>query len=135
MQKGQSCEITGIASRDLNKARDAARSLGIPKSYGSYEELLGDPDIDAVYNPLPNHLHVPWTIKAIEAGKTRYGTPGGGLPLRKALAAKLLTENQLTYTPDQIVVGIGAAGGRTSDTEERRAEYEQREQQHRRRAR
>lgn len=69
MQKGERTEITAIASRDLQKAQQAARSLGIPKAYGSYEELLADPDIDAIYNPLPNHLHIPWTIKAAEAGK------------------------------------------------------------------
>jgi predicted dehydrogenase len=69
MQKGSWSEITGIASRDLKKAQDAAASLGIPKAYGSYEEMLADPEIEAVYNPLPNHLHVPWSIKAAEAGK------------------------------------------------------------------
>lgn len=58
-----------IASRDLAKARDAANRLGIPKAYGSYEELLADADVEAIYNPLPNHLHVPWTIRAAEAGK------------------------------------------------------------------
>jgi predicted dehydrogenase len=61
--------VTAIASRDLKKARDAAASLGIPKAYGSYEELLTDPEIEAIYNPLPNHLHVPWSIRAAEAGK------------------------------------------------------------------
>src|SRR6202043_1376277 len=69
MQKGVWSEVTAIASRDRGKAEDAARTLGIPKSYGSYEELLADPNIDAIYNPLPNQLHVPWTIKAAEAGK------------------------------------------------------------------
>ena len=69
MQRGEFTSITAIASRDLAKAREAADTLGIPTAYGSYEELLADPDIDAVYNPLPNHLHVPWTIKAAEAGK------------------------------------------------------------------
>ncbi len=69
MQLGQYTTVTAIASRDLAKARDAARGLGIEKAYGSYEELLADPDVDAVYNPLPNQLHVPWTIKAAEAGK------------------------------------------------------------------
>jgi predicted dehydrogenase len=53
----------------LEKAQAAARQLGIKKAYGSYEELLSDPDIDAVYIPLPNHLHVPWTINALKAGK------------------------------------------------------------------
>jgi predicted dehydrogenase len=69
MQQGEYCEITTIASRDLGRAQAAAEQLGIPKAYGSYEELLADPEVDAVYNPLPNHLHVPWSIKAIEAGK------------------------------------------------------------------
>jgi predicted dehydrogenase len=69
MQRGEWSEVTAIASRDLNKARQAAKELGIPKAYGSYEELLADRDIEAIYNPLPNHLHVPWSIKAAEAGK------------------------------------------------------------------
>lgn len=69
MQQGQYTSIDAIASRDLAKAREAAKILGIPTAYGSYEELLADPNIDAIYNPLPNQLHVPWTIKAAEAGK------------------------------------------------------------------
>jgi predicted dehydrogenase len=69
MQRGEWCEIAAIASRDLPKAQQAAAALGIPKAYGSYEELLADPEIDAVYNPLPNHLHVPWSVRAAEAGK------------------------------------------------------------------
>src|SRR5213595_2300650 len=69
MQKGEWSEITAIASRDSRKAHDAAGKLGIPKAYGSYEELLSDPHVEAIYNPLPNHLHVPWSIKAAEAGK------------------------------------------------------------------
>jgi predicted dehydrogenase len=69
MQRGSRTEIAAIASRDINKARACADELGIPRAYGSYEELLADPAIDAVYNPLPNHLHVPWSIKAAEAGK------------------------------------------------------------------
>jgi predicted dehydrogenase len=69
MQRGQHTNIVAIASRDLRKAREAATALGIPTAYGSYEELLADPNIDAIYNPLPNQLHVPWTIKAAEAGK------------------------------------------------------------------
>src|SRR5450755_1150067 len=69
MQKGVWSEVIAIASRDRGKAEDAARTLGIPKSYGSYEELLADPQIEAIYNPLPNQLHVPWSIKAAEAGK------------------------------------------------------------------
>jgi len=69
MQKGQWSEIAGIASRDPEKAKREACELGIRKSYGSYEELLADPEIEAIYNPLPNHLHVPWSIRAAEAGK------------------------------------------------------------------
>jgi predicted dehydrogenase len=69
MQKGRLTEIAAIASRDGERARRAAAQLGIPKSYGSYQELLADPTIQAVYIPLPNHLHVPLSIKAAEAGK------------------------------------------------------------------
>jgi len=69
MQQGRYTTVTAIASRDLNKAREAAAALNIPKAYGSYEELLADPDVDAVYNPLPNQYHVPWTARAAEAGK------------------------------------------------------------------
>lgn len=69
MQQSDLCEITGIASRTADKAAAAAERLGISKSFGSYEALLADPEIDAIYNPLPNHLHVPWSIKALEAGK------------------------------------------------------------------
>jgi predicted dehydrogenase len=69
MQLSPWCEITAIASRDLSKAKEAAEELQIPKAYGSYEELLADDSIEVIYNPLPNHLHVPWTLKAAEAGK------------------------------------------------------------------
>ena len=69
MQRGARSRVVAIASRDLAKARAAAGELGIAKAYGSYEELLADPEIEAIYNPLPNHLHVPWTIRAAEAGK------------------------------------------------------------------
>src|SRR2546426_4457233 len=69
MQRGEWSEVVAIASRDAENARRAAASLGVPKAYGSYEELLADPDVEAIYNPLPNHLHVPWSIRAAEAGK------------------------------------------------------------------
>jgi len=69
MQRLASAEIVAIASRDLDKARHAASTLGIPKAYGSYEELIADPEVEVIYNPLPNHLHVPWSIRAAEAGK------------------------------------------------------------------
>jgi predicted dehydrogenase len=69
MQLGEFTEIAAIASRDEARASEAARGLGIPKAYGSYEALLADPEIEAIYNPLPNELHVPWTEKALAAGK------------------------------------------------------------------
>jgi len=69
MQQGEWSEVVAISSRDLEKAQRVAGVLGIPKAYGSYEELLADPNVEAIYNPLPNHLHVPWSIKAAEAGK------------------------------------------------------------------
>ena len=69
MQKGELCSIDAIASRNIDSAKSWAGKLGIPKAYGSYEDLLADPDIEAVYNPLPNDLHVEWTLKAARAGK------------------------------------------------------------------
>jgi predicted dehydrogenase len=69
MQQGKHCDIIAMASRNLAAAKQAAAQLGIPKAYGSYEELLADPEIEAVYIPTANHLHVPWSIKTIEAGK------------------------------------------------------------------
>ena len=69
MQQAERCQVDAICSRDAAKAEQAAGELGIARHYGSYEELLADPDVDAVYNPLPNHLHVPWSIAALEAGK------------------------------------------------------------------
>jgi predicted dehydrogenase len=69
MQKSDWIEVIAIASRDLGNAEEAAGALGIAKAYGSYAELLSDPQIEAIYNPLPNQLHVPWSIKAAEAGK------------------------------------------------------------------
>jgi len=69
IQKADRCEVLAIASREIEVARSAAERLGIPKPYGSYEDLLADPDVDAVYIPLPNHLHAEWTIAAARAGK------------------------------------------------------------------
>src|SRR5579885_1549500 len=69
MSKSRQIRILAIASRDEKRARRWARKLGIPRAYGSYEALLEDPEIEAVYNPLPNHLHVPLTIAAAKAGK------------------------------------------------------------------
>src|SRR5712692_6896871 len=69
MQQGTYSEVTAIASRDQQRAETVAQKFGIAKAYGSYEELLKDPDVDAIYIPLPNEQHVPWSIKALEAGK------------------------------------------------------------------
>ncbi|WP_331345898.1 Gfo/Idh/MocA family oxidoreductase [Cellvibrio sp. UBA7661] len=69
LQASQHNEVVAICSRDLQNARATADSLGIAQAYGSYEDMLADPQIDAIYNPLPNHLHVDWSIKALQAGK------------------------------------------------------------------
>ena len=69
MQRSEACSVDASASRDLAKARRTADRLGVAKAYGSYEDLLSDPTIEAIYNPLPNELHVPWTIRALQAGK------------------------------------------------------------------
>ncbi len=61
--------VLAVASRDLNQAKDFADDLNIPRAYGSYEELISDPDVDAIYNPLPNSMHAEWSIKCAEAGK------------------------------------------------------------------
>ena len=69
LAKTKHCEVVAIASRSIENARGAAERLGIPKAYGSYEDLLADPDVEAIYNPLPNHLHVQLSIAALDAGK------------------------------------------------------------------
>jgi predicted dehydrogenase len=69
MMKSPLCDVVAVASRDAQSARGMAEELGIAKAYGSYEALLADPEIEAIYNPLPNHLHVPMTLAAAAAGK------------------------------------------------------------------
>jgi predicted dehydrogenase len=69
MQKAPLIRIKALASRSLDKAKQAAAAANVPHAYGSYEELIADPEIEAIYNPLPNNLHVPWSIKAARAGK------------------------------------------------------------------
>lgn len=101
MQLGQFTTVTAIASRDLAKAREAARELEIEKAYGSYEELLADPDVDAIYNPLPNQMHVPWTIKAAEAGKH--------VLCEKPLSMTLAEARTLLPVRDRTGVKIGEA--------------------------
>jgi predicted dehydrogenase len=92
MQAGQFTEVVAIASRDLERAQTAATQLDIPRAYGSYGELLADPEVDAIYNPLPNHLHVPWTIKALDAGKHVLCEKPIGLSVEEA--QKLVTAAQ-----------------------------------------
>jgi predicted dehydrogenase len=101
MQRGDLSAIVAIASRDLGKAQQAAGSLGIPKAYGSYEELLADPEIEAVYNPLPNHLHVPWSIKAAKAGKH--------VLCEKPISLNAAEAKTLIETRDRYRVKIGEA--------------------------
>ena len=69
LQAAARCRVVALASREANRAMFAAQQLGIPRSYGSYGALLADSEVDAVYNPLPNHLHAEWTVAALEAGK------------------------------------------------------------------
>jgi predicted dehydrogenase len=69
IQGAANCEVVSIGSREASRARAAAADLGIPRAHGSYEDLLADPEVDAVYIPLPNHLHAEWTVAAAEAGK------------------------------------------------------------------
>ena len=101
MQRCECAEITAIASRDPHKAEEAARTLGIPKSYGSYDELLADREIDVIYNPLPNHLHVPWSIRAAEAGKH--------VLCEKPLGVNAADVRRLVETRDRTGVKIGEA--------------------------
>lgn len=101
MQEGEWSEIAAIASRDLRKAEDAAHQLGIPKAHGSYEELLADAEIEAIYNPLPNHLHVPWSIKAAEAGKH--------VLCEKPLSLTVREAQELLRARDRCGVKIGEA--------------------------
>jgi predicted dehydrogenase len=101
MQKGEECIVSAIASRDMAKAKAAAAQLGIEKAYGSYEELLADPSIEAIYNPLPNHLHVPWSIRAAEAGKH--------VLCEKPISLSVAECRQLMAVRDRTGVKIGEA--------------------------
>ena len=101
MRQGEWSEVVAIASRDSAKAASAAQALGIRKAYGSYEELLADPEIEAVYNPLPNHLHVPWSIRAAEAGKH--------VLCEKPLSLTVAEARKLVAVRDRTGVKIGEA--------------------------
>ncbi len=97
----QYAELSAIASRDLARAREAAAQLGIPKAYGSYEELLADPEIDVVYNPLPNHMHLEWTVRAAEAGKH--------VLCEKPIALSVAEVDEMIAARDRYSVKIGEA--------------------------
>lgn len=101
MQGGEWSEVAAIASRDMGRAQKAADALDIPKAYGSYEGLLDDPQIEAVYIPLPNHLHVPWSIKAAEAGKH--------VLCEKPLSLSVEEARALLSVRDRMKVQIGEA--------------------------
>ena len=101
MQRGSLTEVVALASRDAKKAEAAAAQLGIPRAYSSYEDLLGDPRVDAIYNPLPNHLHVPWSIRAAEAGKH--------VLCEKPIALTVAEVKELGETRDRTGVEIGEA--------------------------
>ncbi len=97
MLKSKELEVYALASRDLARAQDACKKLGIPKAYGSYEEMLADPTIEAVYNPTPNHLHVPLTLQAVKAGKH--------VLCEKPIAITANEAEQLRGIPKDILVG------------------------------
>jgi predicted dehydrogenase len=96
MLKSKEFEVRAIASRSLPTAKKWAKKLGIPVAYGSYEELLADPEIDAVYNPLPNHLHVPLTLAAAKAGKH--------VLCEKPIALSAAEAEQLRNVPEGILI-------------------------------
>jgi predicted dehydrogenase len=101
MKKSALADVVAIASRDIAKARAAAHDLGIPRAYGSYQELIDDPDIEAIYNPLPNHLHVPWSIRAAERGKH--------VLCEKPIALSAREARELLEARDRTGVKIGEA--------------------------
>ncbi len=92
MQQGTYTDVIAIASRDKQRAATAAEKLGIARAYGSYSELLADPEVEAVYIPLPNEQHVPWSIRALEAGK------------------HVLCEKPIALTADEAQTLVDAAG-------------------------
>jgi len=101
MMRSERSRVIAIASRDRSKATAAATALGIPRAYGSYEALLADPDVEAIYNPLPNHLHVPWSIRAAEAGKH--------VLCEKPIALSAAEAEQLRAARDRTGVLVGEA--------------------------
>jgi predicted dehydrogenase len=101
MAGSKNYEVYGISSRTKVKAEHAAKKLNIPKAYGSYEELINDPEINVVYNPLPNHMHVEYTLKCIEAGKH--------VLCEKPIALKAAEVEKLIAARDKHKVKVGEA--------------------------
>ena len=96
MMKSPLCDIRAVASRDLATAQNMASEFGIAKAYGSYEALLADDEIEAIYNPLPNHLHVPLTLEAARAGKH--------VLCEKPIAITAREAEQLREVSDQVLI-------------------------------
>jgi predicted dehydrogenase len=101
MQNCANAEVAAIASRSLERAKDFAGTFSIPNAYGSYEELLADPQIEAIYNPLPNHLHVEWSIRAASRGKH--------VLCEKPLSRNVAEARHLLEARDEYRVKIGEA--------------------------
>lgn len=93
IQNSELCEVAAISSRNLERAQSVADELSIPKAYGSYKELLDDPDIDVIYNPLPNNLHVTWSVKALEAGKHVLCEKPIGMDAEEARQLEAISQN------------------------------------------
>jgi predicted dehydrogenase len=94
-------EVTAVASRSLAKSQEFAKQFSIPKAYGSYEELIADPEIEAIYNPLPNHLHVEWSVRAASRGKH--------VLCEKPIARSVAEARRLLEAQQQYGVKIGEA--------------------------
>ncbi|HXX99844.1 MAG TPA: Gfo/Idh/MocA family oxidoreductase [Candidatus Limnocylindrales bacterium] len=101
MQDSTHAEVSAIASRSFDTAKAVAAGFSIPKVYGSYEELLADPEIAAIYNPLPNHLHVEWSIRAASRGKH--------VLCEKPLSRNVPEARRLLEARDEYHVKIGEA--------------------------
>ena len=101
MQNCEHAEIHAIASRSLDRAQAVASKLSIPRAYGSYEELFDDPEVEAVYNPLPNHLHVEWSIRAASRGKH--------VLVEKPLSLNVAEARKLLRARDEYRVKMGEA--------------------------
>jgi len=121
IQKADRCEVVAIASRDADRGRRVAGELNVPTAYTSYEALLADPEVDAVYIPLPNHLHAEWTIAAAEAGKhvlcekpiaLSYVEAGRMIEACDAAGVRLMEAFMYRLHPSWLAVRELVAGGR-----------------------